>query len=194
MKILVLTIFILIALVYNVNALAVASDFLENDTIVLIEGASRLYGIRIQNPSQQEIRVKLTYDEAILKVIDYQDEYIIPPETNYPVLFNVSTPKNAKPNQIYTVSYTIHQLAGSGSGLPILIKIAKNFKLKITKDPNKFYISDYYPYIPNVVIILIIIFVLFRKDWIRKKFMKKETSKKKTKKIIKNRKIIKKKR
>ena len=190
MKVLFLTIFILILLICNVNALGVVSDFLEDDTLELIKGTSKLFNIRIQNPDQQEIIIKLTYDENILKVINYQDEYKIPPKTNYQIEFNVSPPKNAKLNQIYTVGYTIHQLSGSGPGLPILLKIAKNFKLKIIKNPNKFYISDYYKYIPNIAIILVVILFLIRKelqpklDKLRKKFRKNK---------IKNRKIIKRK-
>ena len=170
----------------NVNALSVVSDYLENDTLLLVDGTSKLYSIRLQNPSSEAINLQLTYDDTTAKVIDYEEIYTVPPKTNKAIFFNISTPPDSKPDDTYIVSYTVHQLSGSGPSLPILLKINKNFKLKITKDPNKFYISDYYPYIPNVVIILIIILFLFRK-----KFMKKGTSKKKTKKIIKNRKIIK---
>ncbi len=183
MRVIVLAALILILVIYNVNALAVASDFLEDDTLVLVEGESKLYEIRVQNPTQQEIKVKITYDESFLEIIDQQDEYTIPPETNYPILFNVST-RNAKVNQIYTLSYTVHQLSGSGPGLPMLIKIAKSFNLKVVKDPNKFYISDLYKYYPQFIIVLLIIFFLVRKKLNITEFRNRKN-------IFKSRKIIK---
>ncbi len=97
---------------------------------------------------------------------------------NYEVIFNVTT-ENAKVNKEYTGSYTVHQLSGSGEGVPILIKIAKNFKLKVVKDPNKFYIDDYYKYIPRIIITLIIILFLFKKDWIKNKIFKNMSKKRK---------------
>ena len=183
MRNLIFAFLILILLSANVYSLAVASDFLEDDTIQLIPGGSTLYGIRLQNPNQYEIKIKLTYDDTFLHVIDYQDEYTVPPKTNYPILFNVSAPEDAKPNQEYAVSYTIHELSGSGPGVPILIKIAKNFKLKVIKDPNKFYIDDYYKYIPYVAVILLVIYFLLRKEFSSKKFRRS--------KVFGNRKIIK---
>ena len=183
MRNLIFAFLISILLSTNVYSLGVASDFLEDDTLELIEGASKLYGIRLQNPTEWEMKVKLTYDETFLKAIDYQDEYTIPPKTNYPILFNVSAPENAKPGKIYTLSYTVHQLSGSGPGVPILIKIAKNFKLKILRDPNKFYIDDYYKYIPHAAVVLLVMYFLLRKEFSSKKFRKNR--------IFKNRKIIK---
>ena len=182
MRSLIFAFLILILLSGNAYSLAVASDFLEGDTLELAEGASRLYGIRLQNPTEQEIKLKLTYDETFLHVIDYQDEYTIPPKTNLPVFFNV-TAGNAKPGQAHTVSYTVHELSGSGSGVPMLIKIAKNFRLKVVKDPNKFYIDDYYKYIPHAAVILLVVYFLLRKEFSSKKFGRN--------KIFKNRKIIK---
>lgn len=182
MRNLIFAFLILILLSINVYSLGVASDFLEDDTLELIEGASKLYGIRLQNPSQQEITVKLTYDETFLEAIDYQEEYTIPPKTNLPVFFNV-TAENVKPGQVHTVSYTVHELSGSGPGVPMLIKIAKNFKLKIIKDPNKFYIDDYYKYIPYAAVILLVVYFLLRKDFLSKKSGRNN--------IFRNRKIIK---
>lgn len=161
MKILVLIPLILIALTYNVNALAVASDYLENDTLFLVDGTSKLYGIRLQNPSSQEIQLQLTYDDAIVNVIDYEEIYTIPLKTNKPIFFNISAPPNSKPGDTYTVSYTVHQLSGSGPGVPILLKINKNFKVKIIKDPNKFYIN--YSYVAYAIIALAFLLFIYRK-------------------------------
>ena len=163
MRTLIFALLFIILLSINVSSFGVVSDFLEDDTIELIEGTSILYKIRLQNPTQADIRLKLTYDKTFIKVIDYQEEYTVRPKENLPILFNV-TAGNAKQGKVFTVTYTVHQLAGSGSGVPILIKIAKGFKLKIIKDPHKFYISNLHVYAPQAIIVLLIIsFLVFKK-------------------------------
>jgi len=164
MKILILIPLILVALIYNVDALAVASDYLVNDTLELIEGTSKLHGIRIQNPTNQEMTVKLVYDTNFLSVLDYQNEYVIPPKDNYKIFFNV-TAKNVKPDETYNIGYTVHQLSGGGSGVPILIKIGKSFKLKVIRIPNKIYVEDYYPHISYAALGLVFSFLLYRKKF-----------------------------
>lgn len=176
MRAVIFILFMAIILSLNVNALAVVSDYLENDTLLLVDGTSKLYSIRLQNPSSEKINLQLTYDNTTAKIIDYKEIYTIPPKTNKPILFNISAPK-AKPSDTYTVSYTVHQLPGTGPGVPILLKINKNFKVKIIKDPNKFYISDYYQYTPYAIIILIIILFLLKKGFIKKKLIRKKSKK-----------------
>ncbi len=51
-----------LALVLDVNAIAVASDYLENNTLKIIEGTSGIYSIRLQNPYSYESIVKVSYD------------------------------------------------------------------------------------------------------------------------------------
>ena len=61
------TIFLLLALAIlslQVNAISVASDYLVNDTLVLISGTSKIYGIRLQNPTDYEVGLKLDYDNT----------------------------------------------------------------------------------------------------------------------------------
>lgn len=173
---------------FNADALAVVSDYLENGTLFLADDTSKLYGIRLQNPSSEEIRLQLTYDDAIAKVIDYEEIYTIPPKTNKAVFFNISA-LNAEPGNTYTVGYTIHQLSGSGPGVPILLKINKNFKVKIIKNPNKFYVNySYITYAAALVLLLFILYV-FRKKTINYPRGKRKT--KSQKKRFENRKIIK---
>ena len=168
MKFIIITAIVLLVLIYNASSLGVSQDYLANDTIELIEGTSRLHSIRIQNPSQNEVTIKLTYDNAYLKVIDREenDEYAILPKTTRKIFFNV-TAENLKPNEIHDVGYTVHQVSGSGDGVPILVKIAKNFKIKVVRDTNKFYLPDYFDYAPHIAVIGAVLFLLFR--WKSKK-------------------------
>ena len=60
-------------LILKVNAISVVSDHLVNDTLELIAGSSKIYGIRLQNPTDSESAIKLDYDTTFIKVIDYKD-------------------------------------------------------------------------------------------------------------------------
>ena len=133
-----LIIFILLAVVLislsslKTNAISFASDHLENDTLVLISGDSKIYGIRLQNPSDSPVSVKIEYDNTLMKIIDYREIYNLgPKETGYSISFNVTAPK--KPG-IYDVGYTVMEVEAGGGGLPIRLKINRNFKLKVTEE------------------------------------------------------------
>ena len=179
MRVIIFTLLLAVAIIFsfNVNALAVASDYLENNTLILLDGTSKLYGIRLQNPTSNEINIKVTYDSTIAKIVDYQEIYTIPPKTNQPIFFNISAPSNSKPEDTYTISYTVHELSGSGSGVPILLKINRGFKVKIIKNPDKFYISyDYVNYVVSAVIIAVIILVLLLYVFRRKRVKRSKRS------------------
>ena len=161
MRVVILLILIAITLSFNVNALAVVSDFLENDTLFLEDGTSKLYGIRLQNPSSEETQLKLTYDDTIAKIIDYEEIYTVPPKSSKAITFNITTPRKFNPGDTYVVSYTVHQLSGSGGGIPVLLKINKNFNVKIIRVPDKFYIN--YSYIAYAAIAVALLSYVFWK-------------------------------
>ncbi|MBS3104651.1 hypothetical protein J4234_00165 [Candidatus Woesearchaeota archaeon] len=152
----------------SAKALAVASDHLEGNTLTLIEGTSKIYGIRLQNPDSSESRVKVDYDGQFMKLLDYREEYILPPQSSTRIEFNVTAPNYDKNNDSFTLSYTVHQLsAPSGSGIPFLTKINKNFKLKVARDPNKFYI-DYDSAAYLTVILAFLLYIFWKKNKARK--------------------------
>jgi len=161
-------IFILFAILFsfNVNALAVASDYLKDETLILVDDESKLYGIRLQNSGLEEIYLRLSYDDSIAKIIDYEEFYTVPPQSSYEILFNVSPPKKARPNEVYTVSYTVHELGGKGGSFPILLKISKTINVRIIKNPEKIYLEDY-SYVAYGVIALAFLLYVFRKKIMR---------------------------
>ena len=166
----IILIILLLALISNVEALAVVSDYLEKSTLEVIEETSTIYSIRLQNPESYEVKVKVDYNDEYMKAIDLKEEYTLDPKSSTRIEFNVTAPKYNKKNNEFTVGYTIHQLSGGGGGIGLLPKINKQFKLRVTKDPNKFYIEDYYKYIPHAAIILLVIYFLLRKELSSKKF------------------------
>ena len=157
-------ILILLSLMLSLNAkaLAVASDYLENNELALIEGNSKIYSIRLQNPDSYEIKVKIDYAKELMEPIDFKEEYILPPQSSTRIEFNITAPKYDKNNDLFDFGYTAHQLSGgAGGGIPFLTKINKNFKLKVIKDPNKLYID--YDVAAAAIIALGILLYAFRK-------------------------------
>lgn len=159
-------IFLIALLSFNVNALAVATDYLENGTLFLEEGSSKLYGARLQNSASGEIQVQLTYGDTLAKIIDYEETYTIPPKGTQSITFNITAPKDTKPGNTFTFGFTVHQVSGSGPGVPILLKINKNFKVKIIRNPDKIYLEDY-SYIAYIVIAIALLLYIFRKNIVR---------------------------
>ena len=156
-------IFLLLAfalVIMQANSLSFVSDSLTNNTMELIDGTSRLYGIRLQNPSDNEIGVKLDYDTEFMKVIDYKDVYVLQPkETGYGILFNVTAPKKTGS---YTLGYTVSEVEpGGGSGLALRVKINRSFTLKIIENPKKIHIN--YLLVAYVILLIIAMIAIVRK-------------------------------
>ena len=122
MKVIVLVLLSLI-LVLNVNALAVASDYLPGGVLELTEETSTIYSISLQNVDSDELRVKVTYDDTHMKALDFKEEYTLPPKSSTRIEFNVTAPRYNKDNNIFDMSYTVHQLSGAGGGIGFLSKI-----------------------------------------------------------------------
>lgn len=148
------------------NAISFSSDHLENDTLVLISGSSKTYGIRLQNPTDSPVSVKIDYDDSLMKIINYKEVYdLAPKETGYSISFNVTAPK--RPG-IYNAGYTVMEVETGGSGLPIRLKINRNFKLKVIEDQNKFHVNfDYVAY--AIIIVLSLLLYVYRKRHLKKR-------------------------
>ena len=160
MRVIVLVLLSLI-LVLDAKALAVASDYLPGGVLELTEESSTIYSIRLQNTESKESKVKVTYTDTYLKGINFKEEYTLPPKSSTRIEFNVTAPKYNKDNNIFDMSYTVHQLSGAGGGIGFLSKINKNIKLKVIEDPNKFHIN--YFYVAYAIVLLIIIFLLLKR-------------------------------
>ena len=158
----------ILALSLDVKALAVASDFLESGILTLVEETSTIYSIRLQNPDSGESRVKVDYDKEFMKALEFKEEYILPPESSTRIEFNITAPKYNKNNDLFKMSFTVHQLSGGGGGgIPFLLKINKQFKLKVIKDPNRFHIDFFI--VAYAIVFLAIFFFLYKKRKPRRK-------------------------
>lgn len=183
-----------IMLSLNAKAIAVASDYHENNTLALTEGASEIYSIRLQNTESYEAAFKVDYDSQFMKAIDFKEQYVVAPKSSYRIEFNVTAPKYDEKDNLFAVSYTVHQLSGGSGGTFFLTKISKSFKLKVEKksyadknqsEPDASYGNGFsisYGYAAYAIAALAFLLYIFRK---------KIAKKTKYKKDLKNRKIIK---
>ena len=115
----------------NVASLGVVSDYLVNNSMGLKSGESKTYGIRLQNPTENEIGIKIDYDKNIMKLLDETEVYILKPkESGYRITFSVTAPMQPG---FYTVGYTVSEVQpNGGGGISVRLKINKNFNLKVT--------------------------------------------------------------
>jgi len=163
-------IFLFVCLIYKANALGVSSDFLENNTLELIDGSSTIYGIRLQNPDEEEVNVRLVLNSNTAKIINYKEIYTLS-KGKTEVLFNITAPEDARIGDIYGVGYYMEPVSAlGGGGIPIGMKINKDFKVKIIRDTNKFYFESWHLFVLVGIILLLII--LYRNRNIYKKHRK----------------------
>lgn len=154
----------------NAEALAVASDYLENNTLTLAEGTSKIYSIRLQNPESYDLVVKVDYDRDFMKAIDFKEEYTMPKKSALRIEFNVTAPEYDEKKNEFVIGYTVHQSGGGGTGISFLTKINKNFKLKVAENPSKKAISNKNkPKIGNNYAVLAIIALVLLLYMLRKK-------------------------
>ncbi len=138
-----------ICLASNVSAISVVSDYLVNNTIHLYPGESTLYSIRLQNPTDEETAVHLDYDRQIIQIKDYREVYTLAPQTaGFKIIFNVTAPLQIGK---YNIGYTVSEIEPSGGGLPIRLKINKQFNLEIVEKPKPKFSGMW---IPLILIVL----------------------------------------
>jgi hypothetical protein len=147
-----LALFILV-ISLQASAISVVSDFLENDTLVLKEHESKLYGIRIQNGKDYSQHFRVTYDGEYATILDYKGQYEVPPKSSVSIKFNLSSDKMPKGEPI-SIGYSVHELSGAGEGVPILLSINKNFNVKVEESGAEPNIN---PINPEVLAVLAII-------------------------------------
>ncbi|MBS3131199.1 hypothetical protein J4212_02085 [Candidatus Woesearchaeota archaeon] len=153
---------VLLTILPSVFSIGIVTDFLENNTLVLLPGESRMHGIRIQNTEDGEVRVKIEYDPAVMSIIEYSKYADVPAKSSLPLQLNITAPLGRNPGDLVRVSYSVQQISGSGAGVPILPAISKSFNIKIQREPARFYLSDITPDIPKILAALAIAYLIVR--------------------------------
>lgn len=168
-ELLILTLFL--SLIPTASPIGIVSDYLEDSTLLLKPGESKIWGIRIQNPDKNEITIRVSYDNSYLSIIDHKESYTIPPKGKVSIDFNISAPKNGAPKEEFIAQYTIHQGGDANEGVGLNLNIAKGVRIKVIREEGKIYASDFKIFVPIAVILLgiVLTYRAFRKEPNKKK-------------------------
>jgi hypothetical protein len=158
-------IFFLILLLKETVAIGIVTNYLENNTLKLMEGTSTLYEMQIQN-TDAEMKVKVGLNSEIAYIIDHKAEYFLPAGVSHtPVYFNITAPLNAKAGDEHVINYYVEPLSTDGGSIQFALRMNKNFKVKIIEDPNKPPPKNYLDGIIIGAILLVMVVVIYIKKY-----------------------------
>ncbi len=170
---LILAAFFAVIIASEGHAVGVSIPFLEENILQVPEGGATLFTITLQNVESEDVLVKVDYssDSDIAKIIDHKQAYLLPAgSVDNKVTFNISIPENANIGDIYSVKLTVAPLKpGAGGTISVLAGISRNFKVQVTRAPDKFYFGQYLKeqgMMWAVVVLVLAIYVVYS---IRKK-------------------------
>ena len=114
----------------QVMAMGIASDFLEQDTMRLAPGETRLYGIRLQNPEPKDVWVRAGVESEIAQLVNPQERYLLKAGSYANALsIEVRAPEDAAGTR-FIVGYWM-QPESEGGNVPIAVRIERSFTVQI---------------------------------------------------------------
>jgi hypothetical protein len=138
MRVQVLTyLLILVIISSSVQAFGISFPYMDNDTIKLYPGQGYLFKLTIQNKDNESITVDVTVDSPIANLVG-ESQLEVPGVTyDTSVFINITLPKDAKPGEIYDVSYAVSPV-GKGEGqIPIAVAYSRSFKVLVAEIPKE---------------------------------------------------------
>jgi len=149
-----------------VYSLGVATEYLVDNTLSLNPGESFLFELNLQNNEDYDVKAEIILNSKIAEIVG--SNIIDIPAKNYDtyVYLNVTLPKDAKPEQSYSVDYLVKPIIENSNDISLNLQISKNFKvisleeppkISLEKPENLFYIA------PVVIVIMGLLVVLLYK-------------------------------
>jgi len=120
----------------GVYAIGVAQEYLNDNTLYLAPGTSRLFTITLQNGDSDDIKVRIVLDSEIATITDALEIYTIPAKFyDMFIRLNITVPKDANIGAIYPISYYVQPITeADGSMIPINLRINKHFNVKVVDE------------------------------------------------------------
>lgn len=132
----------MILLAYQAHAIAIANEFLPNNTILLGRGQSTILSINIQNPDPLNVTVKFAVNSDVAKLMDSNNVYEIPAgKTDTKVYLNITAPKAAKIGDTFDIKMSLEVLSAGSGAIPIGVRLNKKITLTIYEKTSN--IFDY---------------------------------------------------
>ena len=136
-KIIILSMFLLITLSFNVNAFGVSSPYWDDNPLYMHPGETKDVVMVLQNMVGGE-NIKMTAElnsgKEIAMLTDQSTTYNVPlGSNNVPVHLKITVPSNAKPKQEWQVGVSFKTIAENTGGVSIGGAVDKGFKVIIAQ-------------------------------------------------------------
>lgn len=113
----------------NTGAFGVASQYLENKTLVLEQGSNERFELTIQNPDDREVRYAVIVDSPYVSVDG--DSFIAPPKTYDNKVYLNITSNDLQEGEGYEVQYTVAIKGSEGGTVPLQYQITRKFNVLV---------------------------------------------------------------
>lgn len=139
-------VYIALALLVNIilcsvfiQALGVAQEYLEDNTLYLKPGTSRLFTVTLQNEDDEEVKIKFVVASEIITIINPEEYYTIPAKFyDTRIRLNIFVPQDAKIDTVYPINYYVQPMANSDGGMiPLNLRINKQFFVKVIDETQE---------------------------------------------------------
>ena len=139
-KIIILSIFLLSILSYNVTAFGISSPYWDENPLTVHPGDVKEFNMILQNMVGDEdltAEAKVNSGKDIMSILDQNTIYKVPlGSNNIPINLRVTVPQNAKPGQEFQVGVSVKTIAGNNGGVSLGSAVDKGFKVKVIEQPK----------------------------------------------------------
>jgi len=156
---------LVLVLIGIVQAFGISYEYMENKTLELYPGQNYMFKLTVQNKDEEEVTVNISLDSAIASLLG--GPILDVPGKTYDkhVFFNITIPEDAQPGDIYNINYVVAPVGRGEGQVPIAVRYARNFKVKVIPKPKEAQEEQPVPTprkpeIPVLVVILVIIIVV----------------------------------
>lgn len=163
------TILILFLIVPSVLGLGVAQDYLEDDTLRLMNGETHYLKIILQNPEDVDVPVSISVNSEVVEIFEPKEYYNLSAKSYDNVIYlKITAPKDGKIGDKYEVTYSVSPYKSQEGGMVGLnMKITRKFYVLIVDEngvgSNKKEIfggADTGLILRIAVIVLVILFII----------------------------------
>ena len=156
--------FCLIVFSSAVAGYGMASEFLENNVMILHPGETKEYRIELQNTEDADMRFRFNLESDIARIKDNQTEYVVGKGKPFQsIAMIISMPEDAKPGEEHFVRYSAVPVSESEGPVRLNVKLNNEFRVVVPGQKDSF--GPNYPGIVTIIfLMLIIIVVMFRKN------------------------------
>ncbi|MBN2367913.1 hypothetical protein JXC34_02765 [Candidatus Woesearchaeota archaeon] len=147
------------------HSYGMASEFLEDNTMVLNPGESKEYNIELQNVDQSELTFNFLLESKIAELKENFSEVTIGKDKPFQTIsLVIKVPEDAKPGDQYSVRYSAVPVSVSDGPINLNIKLNNEFKVIVPVDNELSSLPEYFRIFSGFLLLTIIILVIFRKN------------------------------